>query len=357
MELDVGKAIEVAIDVAPGCSSMKEVYEKANDVLGIDRPHSGWRSMLYRNQDGRQSVYAAMQRSVKHTDAPHDDFDVEGYFDAAVVANDLWRRHSKIRDNATIRIKTQRPAVGIVFSSDWHVGNAGTQHRQIRRDNELIASHPDLYAAIGGDGVDNFVDAMKLSHAGHEPVFDFGTQQAVIFRHLLQPLIDSDSLLWVSTGNHDGWTKRVSGLDASFGHLQGIPELYVGQGATVAMDVNGQRYDIFRRHRHRWSSVHNPHHSVVMEYQRNSRNFDVGVIEHQHQPSFALFDGKQREDGTTKRVAIRTGTYKTVDQHAIEFGYDYGSNELPVLILWADTFRMTPVMGLQAAIDILDSLS
>lgn len=355
---DSGTYLQAAIDVAPGHTRMADVYDAANELLGSDRTHSAWRSLLYRNQAARSAIYKAMaaERPLRRVDTVAGaGFDAAEYFRAQVAASEAWAKRKRPVTDAQVAIPTDAP-VGIVFSSDWHIGNEGTDHRRILADNEVIAGHPRLFAALGGDGTDNFVDGMRLSHAGHNPVFDYGGQQWAIFRHLLQPLVDSQSILYVSTGNHDGWTTRVAGIDATLGHLQGVPELYVGQGAVITLIVGSITYRVFRRHRNRWSSVHNPHHAVVMEYQCNSRDFDAGVIEHQHQPGYALFDGKRRPDGTTKRVSIRTGTYKTLDPHAQEFGYDYGAWDLPVLLLWPDRFYMQPVLGLDNAIELLDAL-
>lgn len=285
----------------------------------------------------------------------HDgNFDVGRFFDKRLEAAEEWSRRNPQPRAVERSIETDKP-VAVVFTSDWHIGSPGTSHRQLREDMLTIANHERLYTYIGGDWSNNFV-IPALMRAGLGEVFAAGDQQCQIILYITQPLFDTESVIGVSTGNHDNWTKAVSMIDplyANFGH---VPHLCTRDGAVLSLRVGRQTYKIFRRHRPRWYSVFNPAHCVFAEYQRNPWDFDIGVIEHQHLSHYALFDGKERADGNTTRIAVRPGTYKVEDSYADEHGYYYASSEQVAVILWPDKFQMQPVKGLGQTIELLDGL-
>lgn len=281
-------------------------------------------------------------------------FNVEKFFDLSIDAADEWAKFTPRPNVIERRIETDGP-IALVFTSDWHIGAPGTRHRQLRDDMLRIADHPHLYVDLGGDWANNFV-IPALMRAGLGETFAAGDQQTQIVLFIVKPLFDSESVTSVRTGNHDNWTKAVSMIDPlyrTFGH---VPHLCSKDGSMLVLHVGDQTYRIFRRHRPRWHSVFNPAHCVVSEYQRNPYDFDIGVIEHQHLSHYALFDGKERADGSTTRVAVRPGTYKLDDSYADEHGYYYASSEQVAVMMWPDKFQMQPIKGLPQTIEILDAL-
>jgi hypothetical protein len=281
-------------------------------------------------------------------------FDANRYFDLSIDAAEEWAKRNPTPPVIERTIETDRP-IAVVFTSDWHIGNPGTAHRLLREDMLTIADHPRLYAELGGDWADNYV-IPKLMHAGIVNVFAAGDQQMVITLLICKPLFDKRKVISVRRGNHNGWTMAVSMIDPLFATFGEVPELCSKDGSILLLHVGSQTYRIFRRHRPRWHSVFNNSHCVTTEYQRGPFEFDVGVIEHQHMSHYALFDGKERDDGSTDRIALRTGTYKVSDAHAEEFGYYYSSSEQVSIIFWPDKFQMQPVKGLGQTVELIDAL-
>lgn len=289
----------------------------------------------------------------------NNTFDINRFFELRIQANEEWQKRSEVERYLDREIETDKP-IAITIPSDLHVGSPGTAHLQLRDDFRAIAEHPALFAYIGGDWGNNYI-VPKLIMAGVNDVFSAGDEQKEIVKYLFnfiaRPKADGQqTVLAVGDGNHDNWLRKMANLDPLCTVLGELSHLFVGQGSVMRLKVGDITYKIFRRHRHRWSSVFNPAHAVVSEYQRNPFEFDIGIIEHQHISHYALFEGKEREDGTTDRISVRPGTYKLGDSFAEEHGFYYASNELVSIILWPDRFRMQPVKGLYQTIDLLDAV-
>ena len=348
--------LRLAVELAPQYTTAKALFQAINDSTGADKSWAAWKGLVNRNPETRRAINERLQRpTVERKQPPAQAFDVEKFFDLSLAAAAEWKKRSAANDRLSIRIDTSQP-IGVVFTSDWHVGGTGTEHLQIKADNELIASHPQLFAYVGGDWSNNFV-IPALAHAGQNDVFRPGDQQYEIVTYLLRILAQNDSILAIGDGNHDNWTRRLANIDPRNHALSQLAHLYTAQGSLLELAVGGQTYRVFRRHRHRFSSVFNPGHAVVAEYQRNPFDFDIGTIEHQHEPHYSGFHGKERADGTTWRIAVRPGTYKTSDAYSSEFGFYNASSDLVTVILYPDRFWMQPVRGLENAIEILDGLS
>lgn len=286
--------------------------------------------------------------------SPAEAFDPERFFDLSVAASEEWAKRNATPRVIERTIATDRP-VAVTYTSDWHIGNPGTSHRQLRDDMLRLADHPRMFVEIGGDWGDNFI-VSKLMHAGAQNVFAAGDQQWVVLALVTKPLFDSESVLAVRTGNHDQWTKMLAGVDPLFANFGNVPHLCCRDGSLMILHVGAQTYRIYRRHRPRWHSVFNDAHCIITEYQRGPFEFDIGVMEHHHLSNYALFNGKERDDGAATRLAIRTGTYKLSDRYAEEHGYEFASSEQVSVILWPDRFRFQPVKGLAQAQELVDVL-
>lgn len=358
-DLTTEQMLAVAMEVAPKHRRLKDVFAAANEKLGIDKSSSAWRGIFHRNQDMRRQLYEAMGErggapvAVRQSQTD-TDFDVEKFFELQLRAAAEWRKRHVDNTRIDIAIDTDEPVV-VCFTSDWHVGGKGTEHLQIKADNEFIAAHPNFFAYVGGDWSNNFVIPV-LQHAGMSDIFSSGDQQYEIVRYLLQILLDSDKVLAIGDGNHIDWTKRMAAIDPRSHLLRDIPHLYTVNGSLMTLKVGEQEYRIFRRHKPRFSSHFNPGHSVIKEYQTGPYDFDAGVLEHHHEPFYGTFNGKYREDGSTTRIAIRPGTYKTIDDHADKGGFYGASSDMVCVIFHPERFWMQPVRGLQNAADIVDGM-
>jgi hypothetical protein len=253
-----------------------------------------------------------------------------------------------------VDVITDEPII-VCFPSDWHIGNKGTDHRKLRDDVNLIASHPRVYCAVGGDPCDNFIWESMIhasrSQAIHPP------DQWRIFRSLTRKLVESQSLLWVSSGNHDAWTTQAAGLDPVMAYLLDIPVVHTKEGGFIHLRVGNQIYVIFRKHKPvKSKSGKNPLH-FLKEMLRNDTpiEFDIGVSEHIHEPVYEKFE--YRPGSKIDRVVIACGTYKLKDPYAQDLGYFGGGYGVPAVILYPDRRRMIPFMSISEALEALDGVS
>jgi hypothetical protein len=253
---------------------------------------------------------------------------------------------SKALSEASITIETDRP-VGIVFMSDFHLGNKGVDTKALREDVELIRSCDRLRVYVGGDGVDNFI-IPALNHAHRDASLVTIDMQFLLFKSIISRLLPN--LLAVGTGNHDAWTKRMAGIDSLLYALRDVPVLHTGEEAYLNLTVGQQTYTIFRKHRPAASSRVYQGAGVLYQFRFGDRPFDVGVTEHLHVPHISTFFGHGQ-----MRYALCTGTYKVEDDYAKEFGYRHGGVGTPVVVFSPHRRAIIPFMSIPDAIEYLEA--
>lgn len=251
----------------------------------------------------------------------------------------------------TVSLATTEP-IAVAFLADWHIGSQGTDLAQIRADCELIAHHPRVYAALGGDPVDNFV-LDKMGSAARTQLIQVDVQWR-LFRYCVKLI--QDSLLWVSAGNHDAWTHKVAGIDGVLSALYDIPTVYTGEGGFITLKIGRQEYRVYRKHKPtRFSSGYNQTHFLKQMLRMGTiYEFDIGVSEHLHEPAIEVFE--YRPGTKIDRIAICCGTYKLKDAFAESLGYYGGGYGIPTVILYPDQRKMLPFYSLSDAITVLDAL-
>lgn len=252
-----------------------------------------------------------------------------------------------------VSVETDTP-IAVAFPSDWHIGSKGVDLQRLWDDCKLIASHPRLYVAVGGDPIDNFGPGNHPE--AMEAMITDRASQWKIFRYLVQLLHDSGSLLWVSSGNHDAWTHQWAGIDGISAALRGIPVAYTGEGALVRLRVGEQTYRVYRKHKPvRFKSNDNPTHFLRQMLARGTPwEWDIGVSEHIHQAEMCVFEW--RPGTKLDRVAICCGSYKERDDYAEGQGYYGGGYGVPTVILHPQRREMIPFMSIGQAINALDGV-
>jgi len=246
-------------------------------------------------------------------------------------------------NDLTVSIDTTEP-IGVVFISDAHLGEMGTDMERLDQDVTTIAEHPRLYAYLGGDMAHNFI----LSVMAHFGTMDDSILSPLAQQELLQWFVErlEDSLIAIGTGNHDWWTKRQAGLDQTQDMAKRYNIVYTGHGGLVRLTVGQQKYRIYRRHKGRYNSSFNLTHMVKRMLEQEA-DFDVGVVEHGHVPAIEQFIRKGQ-----RHIAVRTGSYLTKSAFAAEIGmtWEYGT---PVVVFHPDQHQMTPFWSIEEAMAYL----
>lgn len=325
------------------------------------RSYDAWRlkrSALRRKVDSSQTA-TKVQPVVE--DAPQDDEELrsllaksdEELFDHLIAWQDALNAAFPQQQDVRVSIPTDQP-IGLVLMSDWHIGGKGTDLRQIREDVRIIASHPRLYVGLGGDVIDNFI-LEKMAAAQRSSSATVEVQWRG-FRHVTRPLLDTHSLLWVSSGNHDQWTERVAGIDGILSALASVPCCYIGksytqEGGYVDLTVGNETYTIWRKHRPSGmvSRFNINHFAKQMQRVELPREFDIAVTEHIHSPETTIWHYRRK-----KRVVACLGSYKVDDPHARNWGFYNGGYGVAVVVLYPHTRRMVPFDNLHDALAYLD---
>ena len=291
----------------------------------------------------------------------------EQLVDALLAFQDAHQERFPPPGDISVRVPvTDGGPIGVALMSDWHVGSMGTDHRRILRDVEQIAAHPRLYCGLGGDNIDNFI-LSKMVDAARGQVMASIEAQWLLFETMLLPLLESGSLLWVSSGNHDQWTRKCAGIDGVLAALSQIPvaddqwnpvSRYTGEGGFIDLHLGPdggpeQVYTVWRKHRpSRFTSSFNATHFLKqMTRLQLPREPDILISEHLHTPETGNWWYKGR-----KKLLVNCGSYKVVDQWARDGNYLDGGYGVPVAVLWPTKHRMLIFDSIDEALELLDGV-
>lgn len=244
-------------------------------------------------------------------------------------------RAASVVDELDYRIDDDLP-VGLAFVADRHIGSLHTDHVTMLAHVELLAATPGMYVIEGGDAVDNMALLTKLAFEtrGDMPP----DMQYTVYRDILTKL--GPRLVCVAHGNHDAWTKRYGGVDVLADIAARVNTVCTEESATIRVDVAGAVYTIMRQHKPRFNSYLNPAHAIIRMWETCDQDFNIGCQDHQHVPYAEEFVKHGRV-----HIAIRGGTYKTMDPWARARGYYGAKIGVPVVLLWPKEWRMELARG------------
>lgn len=285
--------------------------------------------------------------------ATPDTSDLQQVWDDVVAFRDSHKHLPRTEARVTATWPHPLP-LGIVFTSDWHIGSVGCDMAKLRKDLQTISDYPNLYCVVGGDGIDNFVQETKMK-ASRSQIVPSATQIS-LFRMALSTV--KDKVLALGRGNHDGWSRELADYEPmkEVGRELGIP--YVGDEGVVEVKMVeggkvGQSYTILRRHKYHGESKDDPTVAIVKMYDLGNEVFDIGVLEHRHVGVIKTFWRHGKE-----RFAIRTGSYKVRDGYARELGFANVEPRTPMVILLpGGERRILAFPDMREGVEVLRALS
>ena len=227
---------------------------------------------------------------------------IDDLWDQAYSAQSISVQREELRNNQQITIPNPGLAFGIAWLSDSHFGSNETDYKSLRHDAEIVRDTPRLYAEFHGDGCDNWINA-KLAHLQRGQALQFDGEVR-LFASWLDMLRDK----WIAIvcGNHDNWTKKLSGFDQVRQALDGAQVLYDSDEVCFTLVYGDNRQNVKLRHKWKYSSIFNPTHAIEVGWQRGGFDFDIGVGGHTH---IGTVDRPFYRHGK-RRHAVLTGTYK-----------------------------------------------
>jgi len=236
--------------------------------------------------------------------------------------------------------------IGIAFDGDAHFGPAGVDYTMLRVYAETIKDTPWLFSLKGGDFLDNFITFATLGASAP-------TDEQMLFNQFLRfhgdtPEEQTANIIAMLRGNHDARTENVAGFDIIKLLIRDKKIAYSPSEARLTIDLNGQEYKIAARHQYRFNSTLNYCHTVKRFWDMGEKDFDIGVVFHNHTPAGEYFE-RHRE----QKLAVRPGTAKIVDRWAKDKGFNSHNLKIPVVILNPKEKDFVLYMNFGEAVDTL----
>jgi len=301
------------------------------DVTLLSVQHKCQRLKLYTDDQAKTRVLRRAAERVRPRYEPLEP-DPEALWEATKrLAAELEYKVSEINE-IEIDLRDQDKPIAVVEMADLHIGGIGTDYDAIDRDTELIAKTDGMYCVVGGDNLDNFIQAFLLTGMAVQAVT--ASTQWLLFERYVNRI--SDKVLYARVGNHDSWTAKMSQVD-KFGEMMREHAILNVEHIGVAHLLVGEQHYIVEA-THKWwgtSKLNELHSAMRLLDYGIADNVDVAVVEHRHSPAA----GWQLRRGK-RRFLVRTGTYKVKDNYAAEHGF-WGSEVAPAcLIYWAKERRV-----------------
>src|SRR3990167_8841044 len=250
-------------------------------------------------------------------------------------------RMSRTSEYAEVKIESETP-VGIVLSSDWHIGSADTDYETFERHMDIVQNNPNLYLAAQSNTIDGYIWPggmwSELEHIEQQVEFakQFGKEW-------------KDKLLAVVGSRCHDWTKERGGISPQeLAFLEntdrGMP--FFTNGGLLTVKLNDIDYKIGMLHKSRFHSslnVTNPNKRVL---DLRWPSADVVSIAHHH---VAAIEHAVRWEGEDRRevVLVRTGTYKVDDGYSKSEGFGAGQIGGSMVVLDPKEKRIVPFLRIE----------
>ena len=307
----------------------------ASDVgrkYGVSRSTaSGWREKWRREKPFVQSeslkdMELAARRSaikVHAEDAEPDSYPIQDIWRRAESEN--ARRINQALAGAKFRlsIDTDHP-IALAFVSDQHISvGTSVDLKRMREDAEFIAASNDVYAILGGDGIDGHIKH-KSAIIGARSTPD---DQWRLYEYYLQIL--AEKVLVAISGNHDHWLSQIGGVDMVRWLAEKNRLRYSPHAAFVELTVGQTAYRICVAHQYRFNSAMNLTHSPKQMLNFGEYDFDIGAVCHQHEHAQESF----RRRGLVRWVC-RPGSYQIQTDYSAQYGFPLTRPTCPTAVLF-----------------------
>lgn len=264
------------------------------------------------------------------------------------VKNAEYIKHFNEKNKIEINNKYDGKYYLHVPIGDIHLGHAGTDMEKAEYHARLIGSCKYAIAYNIGDSIDNFIKASILSALINQNTTP--KEQIKLFQQYLE--FFNGNLVLIIGGNHDRWTKQVSGLDWLSPFCDKNKIAYSPDEFNITFKNDDIEYKFKFRHKYRFSSYMNPTHKSKQMLRNSTYLFDVGCVAHDHDMAYEV-----SEMFGEYKLHIRCGSYKVADPFARELGYNNALPILPCFITSPKNKNIIPFLKLNDAIDYVNYLN
>lgn len=283
-------------------------------------------------KSGRSAVYEAKQadpkletKIKKRWDPTNEcyryylqEVDVKALYNSVSKTSEILKGDMPIRDGSIdVLLEVDEPIL-VVIISDLHLGHMYTDYQAIKQVFDDIKPYENIYIVGLGDLIDNSLN----THApqGAENLIDKNDQLDLI-EYLFEKV--KDRIIVLYEGNHElrSWISDHF-LPNSWLALRHKTN-YGFYAEPFIVDVNGEKYQFFCRHKPTGKSQYHPLHagikSCIFSGAELARNADIIITAHTHTPGIGNFSV-----GGKMRYIVSTGAMVEFDDYAERVGYVSG---------------------------------
>lgn len=259
------------------------------------------------------------------------------------------RSAEKSSEFARIEIESETP-IGIVLSSDWHIGSEGTDYDLFEKHMKMVKEEPNAYLTALSNTIDGYIwPGGMWSEIAHIP------EQMEIARQFAREY--KDKLIAVVGSRCHDWTKDKGGVSPQeMAFMENVDEgmPFFTHGGVLTVGLNGRDTTFALIHKSRYHSslnVTNPNKRI------HDLRWPADIIAIAHHHVASVEDTYRWEGPFKKEVAlVRTGTYKLDDGYSQDEGFGHGQNGSPMVILSPDRKDYMVFKKLEHGMTVLKAL-
>jgi len=281
---------------------------------------------------------------------------VEGYDDDPFPAKEVWDRmeveNAKRIERALAQSKfkatlpSDRPSA-ICFVSDQHISGGNViDLKRMRDDAVFIANTPNVFAVLGGDGVDNHIKHKSAIIAARSQPDD----QWRLYNYYLEIL--AEKIAVVISGNHDAWTNQIASVDMVKWLAERNRIRYSPHHAFVEFVCGQHTYRVCVAHQYRFNSQMNLTHTVKQMLNFGEHDFDIGCVCHNHEHAQESFIRRG-----LPRWVCRPGAYQITSDYSSQYGFPVTSPTCPTVVVFPDRRRFVGFDDVRDAVTYMKGLA
>lgn len=266
------------------------------------------------------------------------------------------KRLEKSQEYARVEITSPLP-IGVVLTSDWHLGSEGTDYELWKKHMDMVKNEPQAYMIPLGNTIDNFIWPGGMWGQIENP--DIQMEMVKQFAHDFK----GKFLGIVGSRCHEGWAEdkvNINPYELMFTDEidNGTPFLSKGGVINLKLRQNGQaegiEYTFGLVHKARFNSALNPTNPNKRIHDLRWPA-DIVAIAHNH---IAEIDHTTRWEGPFKKevVSLRTGTYKVDDSYSESEGFGKGQIGGQMVILDPREKSIIPFLHIEDGIRYLQAI-
>ena len=243
---------------------------------------------------------------------PDDDVDAEEILDSMSNRFAQRLRHEQARKWFEIKMPNDEPCA-LVVVGDPHIGSNGCNVPLLRRDVEIMANTPNVYAMNIGDTVDNWGGRLIRAYADN----DVSRQTE---RRLARWFLQDANVPWLvwTLGNHD----TMDGEFATYLKTLNAEKIVMvdWQAEFKLVFPNQREIKINAAHNHKGTSIYNKLHGQKRAALWGA-DADIYVAGHHHECAIT-----QEETDDNRWITLaRARGYKYIDDWATMHGFPVGN--------------------------------